>query len=55
MKTCDRCKQDKPRTSLEPTQSQLLFGGFPVRMENRCDACEREVIGWVTQQLKIRR
>ena len=47
MKKCDICKQEKRNVSREPSRSQLLFGGFNMRTENRCPACEREVMKWV--------
>jgi hypothetical protein len=40
---CDVCKTDKTSTTLQPSRSQLIFGGFPARYENRCDQCEKEL------------
>ena len=49
---CARCKLPKPNMSLEPSRSQLLFGGFKVRLEYRCTECEREVTAWVNRVLE---
>ena len=50
-KMCDMCGKDKLNVSLEPSRSQLLFGGFSIRFENRCPACELKVTKWVEKQL----
>lgn len=39
--------------SLEPTRSQLLFGGFNVKMEHRCEDCEKKVCDWANKLIKI--
>jgi hypothetical protein len=52
LKLCDVCKKAKRTVSREPSRSQLLFGGFNLRFENRCPACERKVVAWVDKQLE---
>jgi len=44
---CSVCKKHKNNLSLEPSRSQLLFGGFHIKMEYRCVACETKVAKWV--------
>ena len=51
MITCARCKQKKKDCSLEPSRSQLIFGGFPVKYEYRCPACERELCKKIDKML----
>ena len=49
---CDCCKQEKIDCSLQPTRSQLLFGGFRDRiMEQRCEDCEKKVNEWIQKLL----
>ena len=55
MPKCDMCLQEKKNVSHEPSRSQLLFGGFNVRMESRCSECEKKVIKWVKEQLSATR
>ena len=43
MKKCDTCGKERRNVSLQPSSSQLIFGGFPVRHENRCLDCERKL------------
>ena len=52
---CDRCKQDKDNVSVEPSRSQLMFGGFPVKYEKRCEDCEKELIRQINKVLKNER
>lgn len=47
---CEMCGAEKPEF-FEPTRSQLLFGGFPVKMEYRCKKCEAHVAEWVETML----
>lgn len=48
---CSKCKRHTDDLSLEPSCSQLLFGGFNGRMEYRCAECERKVVRWVERML----
>jgi hypothetical protein len=41
---CSMCRKHKKNLSLEPSRSQLIFGGFPVKLEYRCQSCENKVI-----------
>ena len=41
---CSMCKRHTSDLSLEPSRKQLIFGGFNVRLEYRCGACEKKVI-----------
>jgi hypothetical protein len=50
-KICDVCGERKKNVSLEPSRSQLLFGGFKLKFENRCRSCERKVSKWVDKLL----
>lgn len=49
-KMCGASALDK-KLSLEPSRSQLLFGGFRARMEHRCEDCEKKVCEWVDSLL----
>lgn len=49
---CCMCGKQKRNVSLQPSRTQLLFGGFYVRMEYRCRYCEREVARWATKLIK---
>lgn len=40
---CNRCKKHTKNLSLEPSRRQLIFGGFPIEIEYRCQKCEKEV------------
>lgn len=40
--SCSICGQ-RDNLSLEPSRSQLIFGGFPTRVEFRCPKCEAEI------------
>ena len=51
MRRCDVCLKEKPDVKLEPSRSQLLFGGFHVKLENRCKECEQDVLRWVRTTL----
>lgn len=47
MSKCEMCGSEK-NVSLEPTRSQLLFGGFRAKMmEYRCEECEAKVVAWI--------
>lgn len=50
--TCDMCKKENKTVDYQPTRKQLLFGGFPVRLEKRCAKCEQKVVAWVDRILK---
>ena len=50
--TCDVCKKENETVEYQPTKKQLLFGGFPVRLEKRCAECEQKVVAWVDRILK---
>jgi len=49
---CDMCHKDKSDVSTQPSRSQLIFGGFNVKYENRCNDCEREVRKRIDKMLK---
>lgn len=49
---CDMCRRLKRNVSLEPSRSQLVFGGFPVKLEHRCAACERRVCKRVAAMIR---
>jgi hypothetical protein len=40
---CDMCHKDKPNVEQQPSRSQLIFGGFNIRIESRCRDCEKKV------------
>lgn len=44
----------KGKKSLQPTFKQLIFGGFNVKMEMRCNKCERKICKLITKMLKER-
>lgn len=44
--TCNVCRKEKI-VHREPTLNQLVFGGFPIRTEYRCDDCEEDVVNKV--------
>ena len=50
--TCDVCKKENETVEYQPTKKQLLFGGFPVRLEKRCAECDQKEIEWVDRILK---
>lgn len=50
---CSMCRKHKSTLSLEPSRSQLLFGGFNVRLEYRCQACETKVGVWIDRMLAV--
>lgn len=52
MPICDRCHKEKKNLSFEPTVKSLIFGGFKIKYENRCRACEREIIKIIDRALK---
>ena len=41
---CGMCHKHKKTLSLEPSRSQLIFGGFPVQVEYRCQSCETKLV-----------
>jgi hypothetical protein len=45
------CGRNDVDVELQPSRSQLLFGGFRSRMENRCAGCEKKVAKWVDKLL----
>ena len=49
---CDMCGKFVKDAPLQPSRSQLLFGGFRVQLERRCGQCERQVSAWVKGLLK---
>ena len=54
MKRCPKCGKfckDKD-VSLEPTLSQLIFGGWWDKREYRCKYCERKIAKVITKLLK---
>jgi hypothetical protein len=52
MAMCDMCLKESDSVKRVPSRSQLLFGGFNVKMENRCPKCERRVVKWIDRILK---
>lgn len=40
---CNCCGEVKKDMEIMPTFSQLVFGGFPSRMELRCPKCDKKV------------
>lgn len=42
-KKCDMCGEYKHTVKSQPSRSQLTFGGFPVKRENRCGRCETKL------------
>lgn len=49
---CDVCGEQKRDVRLQPSRSQLLFGGFHVTYESRCRDCERDVSRWAIRMIK---
>jgi len=49
--SCETCGSTKNIT-LQPSTSQLIFGGFPVRMAYRCGKCEKELVKKVNRAIK---
>jgi hypothetical protein len=49
--TCAIYGKENETVEYQPTK-QLLFGGFPVRLEKRCAACEQKVGAWIDRILK---
>lgn len=49
---CDRCGKTQVKVSRQPTLRQLMFGGFNISMENRCNTCEKEVAKSVDNIIK---
>jgi hypothetical protein len=48
MNICDVCGKEKRNVSLQPTLSQLIFGGFRGKMtQMRCSDCEKDVMASV--------
>lgn len=43
---CERCGSIED-VSLEPSVSQLIFGGFNFRLERRCEKCECRVARYI--------
>jgi hypothetical protein len=39
---CVMCGTENDTVDSQPTRSQLIFGGFPMRWENRCRKCEKK-------------
>lgn len=37
------CKKEKKVVFCQPSRTQLMMGGYPVKMENRCQACETKL------------
>ena len=48
---CKMCGRNDVDVELQPSRSQILFGGFRSRMENRCAGCEKKVAKWVDKLL----
>jgi hypothetical protein len=48
---CGVSELDK-EVSLQPSRSQLVFGGFRVKMEHRCVDCEAKVVEGIEAMLK---
>ncbi len=40
---CAVCQKDKKKVEYAPTLNQLVFGGFPVKMQWRCSDCEEKL------------
>ena len=47
MMTCVMCQKAKKTVEMQPTRKQLLFGGWHMRHEPRCQACETKVVKWL--------
>lgn len=39
---CAVCDEDK-ETEMQPSRSQLIFGGFPAQLEAVCKECDRKL------------
>lgn len=55
MTKCDMCGKQKKNVTTEPSRSQLIFGGFRVKYEQRCPACERKVAAQIERMLRSTR
>ena len=52
MKTvCNMCGMEK-KVEVQPSRSQLMCGGFPVKYENRCSSCERKLVKQINNILE---
>lgn len=49
---CAVCQKDRKRVEYAPTLNQLVFGGFPVKMQWRCPTCEKQLATQVGRILK---
>ena len=53
MEICAICNKSKKTITRQPSRSQLIFGGFPVRYENRCQACETKLVKQLERNFKM--
>ena len=51
---CEICGKDKKTVELQPSRKQLIFGGFPIRFEYRCQRCETILAKQLSAVLKGR-
>jgi hypothetical protein len=52
MNKCNVCKKEKKNVNFVPTSRQLIFGGFNLTFEYRCEKCDQKLSKKLMRMIK---